>query len=100
MGPVARASVAKAKIGVRRRGYSRSVFGRWKRKHKHRADRQEGDPSALEREGDPRGGLQDETYRHADPREPVETDGVAMTGPGGAPQEGTSPEERREHDRS
>jgi hypothetical protein len=29
----------------------------------------------------------------------VEAEGVAMSGPGGAPQEGTSPEERRAADR-
>ena len=76
------------------------MFGRWRRKgEKHRADKQQGDPGALEREGDPRGGLQDETYRTADPRDLVEAEGVAMTGPGGAPQEETSPDERRDNDR-
>jgi hypothetical protein len=76
------------------------MFGRWKKKgEEHRADKQQGDPSVLEREGDPRGGLQDERYRSADPREVVEAEGVAMSGPGGAPQEGTSPEERRAADR-
>jgi hypothetical protein len=76
------------------------VFGRWRRgREKHRANKQQGDPQALEREGDPRGGLQDETYRTADPREPVEAEGVAMSGPGGAPQEELSTEERRERDR-
>ena len=55
----------------------------------------------LERdEGGPRGGLQSEEYRTADPRDVVEEDGVAMSGPGGAPQEGESVEERRERDRS
>ena len=74
--------------------------GRWKDTDEdHRADKQQGDPEALEREGDPRGGLQDEAYRTADPREPVEVDGVAMSGPGGAPQEGLSAEERRNLDR-
>ena len=77
------------------------MFGRWRRKREqHRANKQEGDPKALAREGDPRGGLQDEEYRHADPRDVVEADGVAMSGPGGAPQEGDSPEERRERDRA
>ena len=77
------------------------MFGRWRRKReRHRANKQEGDPQALAREGDPRGGLQDEEYRHADPRDVVEADGVAMSGPGGAPQEGDSPEERRERDRA
>ena len=60
-----------------------------------RATRQEGDPHALEVEGDPRGGPQSEEYRHSDPREVVEEGGVAMSGPGGAPQEGKSVEERR-----
>ena len=50
--------------------------------------------------GEPRGGLQTEEYRTADPRDIVEDDGVAMSGPGGAPQEGESVEERRERDRS
>jgi hypothetical protein len=76
------------------------MFGRWKKKHQeHRADKQQGDPSALEREGDPRGGLQDESYRLAEPTEIVESEGVAMSGPGGAPPESSSPDERREHDR-
>jgi hypothetical protein len=67
------------------------MFGRWKRKgEKQRDDRQEGDP---------RGGLQSEEYRSADPRDVVEEDGVVMSGPGGAPQEGESPEERRARDR-
>jgi hypothetical protein len=68
------------------------VFGRWKRKEKHRADKQQGDPAALEREGDPRGGLQSPEYRTAEPTDIVETDGVAMSGPGGAPQDGTQRE--------
>ena len=76
------------------------MFGRWRRKReKHRADKQQGDPEALAREGDPRGGLQSEEYRTADPRDVVEEDGVVMSGPGGAPQEGESPEERRARDR-
>jgi hypothetical protein len=75
------------------------MFGRWKRKRRHRANRQQGDPSALERKGDPRGGLQDEEYRRADPRDVVEAEGVAMGGPGGAPQEDESPDERRDRDR-
>ena len=75
------------------------MFGRWKRKAAHRANKQQGDPDVLAREGDPRGGLQDETYRTADPRDTVEAEGVAMSGPGGAPQEGLSAEERRGRDR-
>jgi hypothetical protein len=65
----------------------------------HRADKQQGDPQALDRKGDPRGGLQSDEYRHADPRDLVEEDGVVMGGPGGAPQEGETPGERRERDR-
>jgi hypothetical protein len=38
-------------------------------------------------EPDPRGGLQSDAYRHADPRDLVEHDGVVMSGPGGTPQE-------------
>jgi len=76
------------------------MFGRWrKRGEKRRAAKQEGDPSALEREGDPRGGLRDETYRTADPRDVIESEGTAMGGPGGAPQLDATPEERREADR-
>ena len=60
-----------------------------------RAGRQEGDVHALDVEGDPRGGEQSDEYRHADPREIVTEGEVAMAGPGGAPQEGKSVEERR-----
>jgi hypothetical protein len=63
-----------------------------------KAARQQGEVHALDTPGDPRGGVQDEDYRHADPREIVE-DGVAMSGPGGAPQEPTTPDERRDADR-
>jgi hypothetical protein len=64
------------------------MFGRWKRRREEqRANKQEGDPHALDREGDPRGGLQSDEYRHADPRDLVEEGGVVMSGPGGAPQE-------------
>ena len=66
----------------------------------HRADKQQGDPHALERTGDPRGGLQSDEYRHADPRELVEEEGTVMSGPGGAPQEGESTAKRRERDRT
>src|ERR671928_1057625 len=77
-------------------GNDRPVFGRWRRKKEDaRAAKQEGDPEALAREGDPRGGLQSEEYRTAEPREVVEQEGVVMSGPGGAPQEGGSAEERR-----
>jgi len=81
-------------------GNDRPVFGRWRRKKEEaRAAKQQGDPGALEREGDPRGGLQDEEYRTADPREVVEQNGTVMSGPAGAPQEGESVEERRSRDR-
>ena len=52
----------------------------------------------LERADDPRGGQQSDEYRLADPREVVDEDGTVMSGPGGAPQEDSSPEERRERD--
>jgi hypothetical protein len=64
-----------------------------------RAAKQQGDPHALDVEGDPRGGVQSDEYRHADPRDLVEEGGTVMAGPGGTPQEGTSVEERRARDR-
>ena len=64
-----------------------------------RAGKQQGDPQALDVQGDPRGGIQSEEYRHADPRELVEEGGVVMSGPGGAPQDEKSIEERREASR-
>jgi hypothetical protein len=64
-----------------------------------RAAKQEGEPHALDVEGDPRGGTQSDEYRHADPRELVTEGDVTMGGPGGAPQEDLSAEERRERDR-
>jgi hypothetical protein len=77
------------------------VFGRWrKKKEKHRADKQQGDVHALDREGDPRGGVQDPEYRTSAPDDVVEAEGVAMAGPGGAPHDDSSPDERRERDRS
>jgi hypothetical protein len=60
------------------------------------AAKQEGDVHALDREGDPRGGVQSSEYRHADPRDVVVEGDVAMSGPAGAPQTGESIEERRE----
>jgi hypothetical protein len=63
------------------------------------AARQEGDPTVLDRADEPRGGTQSEEYRHADPRDLVEEGGIAMSGPGGAPQEDLSSDERRELDR-
>jgi hypothetical protein len=59
------------------------------------AAKQQGDVHALDREGDPRGGVQSDEYRLADARDVVEEGGVAMSGPGGAPQEGKPVEERR-----
>ena len=52
------------------------------------------DVRELEAEDDPRGGLQSESYRHAEPTELVEENGTVMAGPGGAPQDGSSVEER------
>ena len=76
------------------------MLGRWRRRNEeHRADKQQGDVHALDRDGDPRGGVQNEEYRHAAPDAVVEADGVAMSGPGGAPREELSPDERRERDR-
>jgi hypothetical protein len=63
------------------------------------AARQEGDVHALDRLGDPRGGVQSEEYRHARPEDVVEEDGVAMAGPAGAPVPDGSVEEQRERDR-
>ena len=60
----------------------------------------EGDPQALDRADDPRGATHSEEYRRADPRDVVEEGGTLMSGPGGAPQEGLSPGERRNLDRS
>lgn len=51
------------------------------------------------RTDDPRGGMQSEEYRRADPRDLVEEGGTTMSGPGGAPQENLSVEERRDLDR-
>jgi hypothetical protein len=76
------------------------MFGRWRKKNeKHRADKQQGDVHALDREGDPRGGVQSDAYRHAGPEQLVEEDGVAMAGPAGAPQDDSTAEERRDRDR-
>jgi len=75
------------------------AIGTWETDDEHRADKQQADPGALEVEGDPRGGVQDAEYRTADPREIVESEGVAMSGPGGAVVDETSPEERRDQQR-
>jgi hypothetical protein len=66
----------------------------------HRADRQEAHTTGVVREGEPRGGMSAEAYHTADPRDIVEEDGVAMAGPAGAPQEETTPAERRAEQRN
>ena len=50
--------------------------------------RDEPEASPVDRKDDPRGGMQSEDYRTADPRDVVEHDGVVMSGPGGTPQDG------------
>lgn len=81
-------------------GEGTGKLGPWARDdEERRADKQQGDPDALAVEGDPRGGLQSDEYRHADPRDVVVEGDVAMAGPGGAPQEGLTAEERRARDR-
>src|SRR2546423_57947 len=45
------------------------------------AARQEGDVHALDRPGDPRGGVQSDEYRHAGPEDVVEEGDVVMGGP-------------------
>jgi hypothetical protein len=67
------------------------VLGRWLQKLRG---------GGLERDDDPRGGLQSDEYRSADPRDVVEEGGTVMSGPGGAPQDGSAPDERREQDRA
>ena len=88
--------MGRARVSVATAGKLRDVLGRWrKRGEKHSADKQQGDVHALDVEGDPRGGVQGEEYRRADPRDLVEEEGVAMSGPGGAPQENEPLAERR-----
>jgi hypothetical protein len=72
------------------------LFGRGR--DKPSAAKQEGDVHALDREDDPRGGVQSDDYRLADPRGVVEQGGTVMSAPGGAPQENEPLEERRERD--
>jgi hypothetical protein len=64
------------------------------------AEKQQGDVNALDRSGDPRGGVQSDAYRHAEPVEIVEDADVAMGGPGGAAPDDLTADERRERDRS
>jgi hypothetical protein len=75
----------------------RRLFGR--RRDEPTAARQTGDVHALDRDDDLRGGVQSEEYRLADPTDLVDAEGPAMMGPGGAPQDGSQAEERREADR-
>ena len=90
-----------ARFSVAAIGQKLAMLGWWKRRaEKRRASKQEGDVHALDREGDPRGGVQSDEYRHADPRDVVVAQGIAMSGPGGAPQEDRSPEERRSDERN
>jgi hypothetical protein len=77
------------------------MFGRWrKRGEKHRADKQQGDVHALDRAGDPRGGVQSTGYRFARPEDVVEEEGTAMAGPGGSPEDPLDTDERRARDRA
>jgi hypothetical protein len=71
----------------------------FRRRSRATAARQEGDVHALDRPGDPRGGVQSDEYRHAAPDDVVDEDGTAMGGPGGAPPDDRSPDERRASDR-
>jgi hypothetical protein len=72
-----------------------SFLDRLRGRKRSTAARQQGEPEALDREDDPRGGRQSDEYRTADPRDVVEQGGTVMSGPGGAPQEGETPSERR-----
>ena len=63
------------------------------------AARQEGDVHALDREGDPRGGVQSPEYRVAQPDDVLQEGETTMSGPGGAPADDSTPDERRERDR-
>jgi len=64
------------------------------------AEKQQGDVRALDRTDDPRGGIQSDEYRHAAPVDLVEDAGVALGGPGGAPPDELTPDERRQRDRA
>ncbi len=61
--------------------------------------KQQGDPHELDRAGDPRGGVQSDAYRHAEPTDLVTDEPVAMSGPGGTPQDDSTPDERRAEQR-
>ena len=74
----------------------------WKRLFGRRPGvaRQQGDVHALDRPDDPRGGVQSDEYRVARPEDLVEDGETAMGGPGGAAPAASSPDERRERDRT
>ena len=74
----------------------RRLFGR--KRNRPTAAKQQGDVHALDRHDDPRGGVQSNRYRHAEPTDLVDDEGPAMMGPGGTPQDGSTAEERREAD--
>jgi hypothetical protein len=59
-----------------------------------------GNGNTLDLADDPRGGLQSDEYRHARPEDVVQEGHVVMGGPGGAPDDGETVEERRDRDRS
>jgi hypothetical protein len=56
-------------------------------RQKLRGGARSGDVHALDRDDDPRGGVQSEEHRQADPRDIVQEGGVVMSGPGGTPQD-------------
>ena len=76
-------------MGDRDLGEGTGRLGPWANEdEEHRADKQQGDPHALDVEGDPRGGVQSDEYRTAGPTDlVVDESGVAMMGPGGTPQD-------------
>ena len=61
--------------------------------------KQQADPHELDRPDDPRGGVQSDEYRHAEPTDLVTDEAVPMMGPGGAPQDDSTPDERRAEQR-
>lgn len=54
---------------------------------------------ALDRAGDPRGGVQARDYRFARPEVLVDAEGTAMSGPGGAPEDPLDTEQCRARER-
>ena len=58
-----------------------------KLRQKLRGGARSGDVHAFDRGDDPRGGVQSEEYREADPRDIVQEGDVVMSGPGGTPQD-------------